>query len=101
MCKELANLYEKQLFDYVKLSEILRTQARFCDNILNQLRPEPEYFRVGFYGLSFPLFVRVSITILDNHFACKFNKFEFEDYVIRIRGKFFSEQTVHLSRIRI
>lgn len=24
------------------------------------LRPEPEYFRVGFYGLSFPLFVRVN-----------------------------------------
>lgn len=60
MCKELANLYEKQLYDYNKLSSILRTQARFCDNILNQLRPEPEYFRVGFYGLSFPLFVRVS-----------------------------------------
>ncbi|KAK7603682.1 hypothetical protein V9T40_003681 [Parthenolecanium corni] len=58
LCKELANFYEKQLFDYVKLSLVLRTQARFCDNILNQLRPEPEYFRVGFYGLSFPLFVR-------------------------------------------
>ncbi|XKL62442.1 hypothetical protein PGB90_002275 [Kerria lacca] len=58
LCKELANFYEKQLFDYVKLSSVLQTQARFCDNILNQLRPEPEYFRVGFYGLSFPLFVR-------------------------------------------
>ncbi|KAK7862569.1 hypothetical protein R5R35_004185 [Gryllus longicercus] len=58
LCKELAELYELHLFDYAKLSDILRTQARFFDNILTQLRPEPEYFRVGFYGLSFPLFVR-------------------------------------------
>jgi dedicator of cytokinesis protein 3 len=59
LCKELAELYERRLFDYAKLSQILRTQAKFFDNILTQLRPEPEYFRVGFYGLSFPLFVRV------------------------------------------
>ncbi|XP_021925130.1 dedicator of cytokinesis protein 3 isoform X3 [Zootermopsis nevadensis] len=58
LCKELAELYERRLFDYAKLSQILRTQAKFFDNILTQLRPEPEYFRVGFYGLSFPLFVR-------------------------------------------
>nr|CAD7417416.1 unnamed protein product [Timema poppensis] len=58
LCKELADLYECRLFDYSKLSKILRTQANFFDNILTQLRPEPEYFRVGFYGLSFPLFVR-------------------------------------------
>jgi dedicator of cytokinesis protein 3 len=60
LCKELADLYERRLFDYAKLSQILQTQAKFFDNILTQLRPEPEYFRVGFYGLSFPLFVRVS-----------------------------------------
>lgn len=63
LCKELALFYEKQLFDYVKLSDILCTQAKFCDNILNQLRPEPEYFRVGFYGLGFPLFVRNKVFV--------------------------------------
>uniref|UniRef100_A0A8D9BP44 Dedicator of cytokinesis protein 3 n=1 Tax=Cacopsylla melanoneura TaxID=428564 RepID=A0A8D9BP44_9HEMI len=63
LCKELAELYEKRLFDYKKLSAILQTQAHFCDNILNQLRPEPEYFRVGFYGLSFPLFVRNKVFV--------------------------------------
>lgn len=41
------------------MSTILKTEAKFYDNILIQLRPEPEYFRVGFYGLNFPLFVRV------------------------------------------
>lgn len=41
-------------FDYNKLSEILIIEAK---NILTQLRPEPEYFRVGLYGMGFPLFV--------------------------------------------
>ncbi|XP_054273723.1 dedicator of cytokinesis protein 3 isoform X2 [Macrosteles quadrilineatus] len=63
LCKELANLYEKKLFDYGKLSHILQMQAKFCDNILTLLRPEPEYFRVGFYGLSFPLFLRNKVFI--------------------------------------
>lgn len=58
LLKELANLYESIFFDYKLLSDMLRCQAKFYDNILTQLRPEPEYFRVGFYGLSFPLFVR-------------------------------------------
>lgn len=61
LLKELATLYETQLFNYKALSEILKYQATFYDNILTQLRPEPEYFRVGYYGLSFPLFVRVRI----------------------------------------
>lgn len=61
LCKELAILYETRLYDYAKLSHVLKLQAKFLDNILTQLRPEPEYFRVGFYGLSFPLFVRVSL----------------------------------------
>ncbi|XP_023246842.1 dedicator of cytokinesis protein 3 [Copidosoma floridanum] len=63
LCKELAGLYETRLYDYAKLSELLKTQAKFLDNILTQLRPEPEYFRVGFYGLSFPLFVRNKLFI--------------------------------------
>ncbi|KAG1701194.1 Dedicator of cytokinesis protein 3 [Nymphon striatum] len=62
-CKELANFYEKKLYSYSKLSSILQTQAKFYDNILSTLRPPPEYFRVGFYGMSFPLFVRNKVFI--------------------------------------
>ncbi|XP_017103025.2 dedicator of cytokinesis protein 3 isoform X1 [Drosophila bipectinata] len=58
LCKELAQLYETRRFDYNKLSEILIQEAKFFQNILTQLRPEPEYFRVGFYGMGLPLFVR-------------------------------------------
>ena len=58
LCKELADFYETRLYDYGKLSHVLRMQAAFYDHILTQLRPEPEYFRVGFYGQGFPLFLR-------------------------------------------
>lgn len=58
LCKELADFYETKRFDYARLSGILQQQARFFQNILSQIRPEPEYFRVGFFGADFPLFVR-------------------------------------------
>ncbi|CAG7834015.1 unnamed protein product [Allacma fusca] len=57
LCKELASIYEKK-FDYTKLSNILVTSSTHFNNILTQLRPEPEYFRVSFIGLGYPLFVR-------------------------------------------
>lgn len=63
LCKELAEFYENRLYDYGKLSHILRMQATFYDNILTQLRPEPEYFRVGYYGLGFPHFLRNRVFI--------------------------------------
>lgn len=58
LCKDLAHFYETRRFDYNSLSEILTMEAKFFQNILTQLRPEPEYFRVGFFGVGFPLFVR-------------------------------------------
>lgn len=61
LCKELADFYETKRFDFDALSNILILQAKFFQNILTQIRPEPEYFRVGFYGMGFPLFVRVNI----------------------------------------
>jgi hypothetical protein len=62
LCKELANFYETKLYDYNKLSDILQNEAKFFQNILTQIRAEPEYFRVGFFGKGFPLFVRVSLS---------------------------------------
>lgn len=60
LCKELADFYETKRFDYNRLSDILTLQAQFTQKILIEIRPDPEYFRVGFYGMDFPLFVRVS-----------------------------------------
>uniref|UniRef100_A0A182PP68 DOCKER domain-containing protein n=1 Tax=Anopheles epiroticus TaxID=199890 RepID=A0A182PP68_9DIPT len=58
LCKELAVFYERKRFDYNRLSDVLVQEAKFFQNILTQLRPEPEYFRVGYYGTGFPSFVR-------------------------------------------
>ncbi|XP_077488994.1 dedicator of cytokinesis spg isoform X2 [Amblyomma americanum] len=63
LCKELATVYEGILFDYEKLSAILRMHAKFLEHILTELRPEPEYFRVGFVGLGFPSFLRNKVFV--------------------------------------
>ena len=65
LCKELSHVYEKKVFDYEKLSDILRKEASLFEKVISSseegLRLDPEYFRVGFYGKSFPLFLRVSL----------------------------------------
>lgn len=55
LTKELAKLYEHDLFDYKKLSEILKKQAGFFDKIISEgeTRPSASYFYVGFWGLAF------------------------------------------------
>ncbi|KAL3852348.1 hypothetical protein ACJMK2_016003, partial [Sinanodonta woodiana] len=67
LCKELADYYEKK-FEYKKLSDILRKQASFYNKILEGVpsddqetffpRQDPSYYRVAYYGQSFPPFVR-------------------------------------------
>ena len=63
MCKELAPVYERQ-YSLEKLSRVLKRHADFLDKILTKLRPENEYFRVGFFGLDFPTFLQVFHSIL-------------------------------------
>lgn len=36
-----------------------KKQAEFYENIMHAMRPQPEYFAVGYYGLGFPSFLRV------------------------------------------
>lgn len=38
-------------------------QAGFYDNIIKTVRGEPEYFKVAFYGLGFPTFLRVGLKL--------------------------------------
>uniref|UniRef100_A0A8C1XRH3 Dedicator of cytokinesis 3 n=1 Tax=Cyprinus carpio TaxID=7962 RepID=A0A8C1XRH3_CYPCA len=59
LCRELAFQYES-LYDYQSLSWIRKMEAAYYDNIMEQQRLEPEFFRVGFYGRKFPFFLRVS-----------------------------------------
>ncbi|KAM4826766.1 LOW QUALITY PROTEIN: dedicator of cytokinesis protein 2 [Thomomys bottae] len=63
LCKELAEQYELELFDYELLSRNLVQQAKLYENIMKVLRPRPDYFAVGYYGQGFPSFLRNKIFI--------------------------------------
>ncbi|XP_012940011.1 dedicator of cytokinesis protein 1 isoform X2 [Aplysia californica] len=63
LCEELCQLYREELFDYESLSKILKRQAELYDCILKQVRPEPEYFRVGYFGQGFPSFLQNKVFI--------------------------------------
>lgn len=63
LCKELARQYEEETFDYIRLSALLTRMAAMYDSIIKQLRPEPEYFRVAFYGRGFPAFLQNKVFV--------------------------------------
>ncbi|XP_066570294.1 dedicator of cytokinesis protein 5 [Amia ocellicauda] len=63
LSKELAGMYENQIFDFMELSQLLKQQARFYENIMHAMRPQPEYFAVGYYGQGFPSFLRNKVFI--------------------------------------
>ena len=58
MCQELAKQYQNETFNYISLSRLHKRMADFYDAIINQMRPESEYFRVAFYGRGFPQFIQ-------------------------------------------
>lgn len=53
MCDELADWYRRHSFNYEQLSNVHTTAAKFYNNIITEVRPACEYFRVGFYGQGF------------------------------------------------
>ncbi|XP_035265264.1 dedicator of cytokinesis protein 2 isoform X1 [Anguilla anguilla] len=63
LCKELAEQYEMEVFDYELLSQSLTQQAKFYENIMKILRPKPDYFAVGYYGCGYPPFLRNKVFI--------------------------------------
>lgn len=58
VCKELAKQYDEMTHDYHRMSIILRRMADYYDKIITKLRPDPEYFRVAYYGRGFPPFLQ-------------------------------------------
>ncbi|XP_016426510.1 dedicator of cytokinesis protein 2-like [Sinocyclocheilus rhinocerous] len=63
LCKELADQFEMEVFDYELLGQKLNQQAKFYENIMKILRPKPDYFAVGYYGCGFPQFLRNKVFI--------------------------------------
>uniref|UniRef100_A0A8C5DA76 Dedicator of cytokinesis protein 3-like n=1 Tax=Gouania willdenowi TaxID=441366 RepID=A0A8C5DA76_GOUWI len=82
LCRELAFQYET-LYDYQSLSWIRKMEAAYYDNIIEQQRIEPEFFRMGFYGRKFPFFLR------NKEFVSRGYDYErLEDFQQRMLGEF-------------
>ncbi|KAJ3415575.1 hypothetical protein HDV05_004626 [Chytridiales sp. JEL 0842] len=58
LCNELSKEYQKDWLDYKKYGNILKSQARFAEAIVDKERYHPSYYRVGFYGKGFPSSLR-------------------------------------------
>lgn len=63
MCKELAQQYENEVYDYHSLSLIHKKLAQFYDKILKEMRHDALFYRVAFYGQRFPEFLRNRIFV--------------------------------------
>lgn len=59
-------------------------EAAYYDNIMEQQRLEPEFFRVGFYGRKFPFFLRVSSTFQTSYFVTSKVKYSLDAFAINI-----------------
>ncbi|CAB0042097.1 unnamed protein product [Trichogramma brassicae] len=63
VCKELAAQYEEETYEYLQLSALLQRMSKYYDSIVKQLRPEPEYFRVAYYGRGHPPFLQNKVFV--------------------------------------
>uniref|UniRef100_A0A3Q2QWG8 Dedicator of cytokinesis 3 n=1 Tax=Fundulus heteroclitus TaxID=8078 RepID=A0A3Q2QWG8_FUNHE len=65
------------------LFKLGKMEAAYYDNIMEQQRLEPEFFRVGFYGRKFPFFLR------NKEFVCRGHDYErLEAFQQRMLGEF-------------
>jgi len=74
VCKELVTQCEEEIFDYKQLSSLLKRMSQFYDNIMKQIRPEPEYFRVAYYGRGFPAFLQNKVHVQLKYIHDSFKK---------------------------
>lgn len=58
LCKELIYQCEYETFDYLQLPALYQKMSAFYAQIMQPVRPDPEYFRVGFFGLGFHSSIR-------------------------------------------
>uniref|UniRef100_A0A8D0D8M7 Dedicator of cytokinesis 5 n=1 Tax=Sander lucioperca TaxID=283035 RepID=A0A8D0D8M7_SANLU len=81
--KQLAKMHESHMFDFMELSQLLKKQAQFYQNIMHAMRPQPEYFAVGYYGLGFPSFLR------NKMFIFRGKEYEWlEDFSLKLLSQF-------------
>ncbi|XP_014661425.1 PREDICTED: dedicator of cytokinesis protein 1-like [Priapulus caudatus] len=89
-CKSLVAHHENVTFNYQEIAKYMRTMAELYENILTKIRPEPEYFRVGYYGSGFPSFLKNRI------FIYRGKEYErLSDFISRIQNQFPSAQLMN------
>eukprot|EP00742_Colponemidia_sp_Colp-10_P004488 GILJ01004791.1.p1 GENE.GILJ01004791.1~~GILJ01004791.1.p1 ORF type:complete len:1775 (+),score=309.30 GILJ01004791.1:791-5326(+) len=83
LCELLRNRYETELYDYPRLSLMLREQASYFDSIISQERFFASHFRVAYYGKGFDAEYR------DKEFVYRGCELEnVMDFTARIRTQF-------------
>ncbi|XP_030630565.1 dedicator of cytokinesis protein 5 [Chanos chanos] len=83
MGKQLAKMHENQMFDFLELSQLLKQQTQYYENIMHAMRPQPEYFAVGYYGQGFPSFLRNKV------FIYRGKEYEWlEDFSLKLLSQF-------------
>ncbi len=72
----IALQYERETFEYQKLTDLLTKQVQFYSSIIKTTRDDPQYYRVGYYGLAYPhnirnkvltILLRLVVTICNRH----------------------------------
>ena len=58
ICDELRQQYSEEMYNYSQLPQLLKRMAQMYEKILKEVRFEPEYFRVAFFGRGFPSFLQ-------------------------------------------
>ncbi|XP_067931500.1 dedicator of cytokinesis protein 4-like isoform X2 [Watersipora subatra] len=80
LCKELSAFYENQVYDFVKLQNLLSRQAGLLRKIVPgdaaASRLPSNYYRIAFYGQAFPRFLQ------NKSFIIKMNAFAGRDAVV-------------------
>jgi hypothetical protein len=91
------------VYDYEKLSDILRREAGLFEKVISStedgLRLDPEYFRVGFYGKSFALFLRVRNTVCVKSFVA--NHFLLHVFILRGSVRPFHAYLLQVAAVRV
>lgn len=75
LLKDLCHFYASQRLDIENWDQTCESQRSLMDKISTVIRPEAQYFRVAFFGMGFPTFVRVILFSTANE-----ERFQFLQY---------------------
>lgn len=63
VCRELIIIYEQDILNYETLCQLYQKMSTLYGDIVKQTRCKREYYRVGYYGQGFPVFLRNKVFI--------------------------------------